>query len=46
MYIVQKLDEVFCRHQLGSFDLWCDLVLDFLIDFFCLNDLSIGDGGY
>jgi hypothetical protein len=30
MYIVQKLDEIFCRHQLGLFDLWCDLVLDFL----------------
>jgi hypothetical protein len=30
MYIVQKLDEIFCRYQLGPFDLWCDLVLEFL----------------
>jgi hypothetical protein len=30
MYIVWKLDEVFCRHQLGAFDLWCDLDLGFL----------------
>jgi hypothetical protein len=34
MYIVQKLDEIFCRHQLGPFDLWCDLVLEFLYWFF------------
>jgi hypothetical protein len=27
---VQKLDEIFCRHQLGPFGLWCDLVLGFL----------------
>jgi hypothetical protein len=32
---VQKLDEIFCRHQLGPFDLWCDLDLGFL---FCLDD--------
>jgi hypothetical protein len=31
MYILQKLDEIFC--QLGPFDLWCDLVLGFLNDF-------------
>jgi hypothetical protein len=31
---VQKLDEIFYRHQLGPFDLWCDLVLEFIIDFF------------
>jgi hypothetical protein len=43
MYIVQHLDEIFCRHQLGPFDLWCDLVLEF-IDF-CLDDLSIGGSG-
>jgi hypothetical protein len=43
MYIVQMLDEIFCRHQLGSFDLWCDLVLEFLYWFFCLDNLSIGD---
>jgi hypothetical protein len=40
---VQKLDEIFYRHQLGPFDLWCDLVLGLLYWFFCLDDLSIGD---
>jgi hypothetical protein len=45
MYILQKLDEIFCIHQLGPFDLWCDLVLGFLLLIFCLNDLSFGDGG-
>jgi hypothetical protein len=34
MCIVQKLDEIFCRHQLVPFDLWCDLVLGFLYWFF------------
>jgi hypothetical protein len=34
MYIVQKLDKIFCRHQLGPFDLWCDLGLGFLYWFF------------
>jgi hypothetical protein len=29
----------------NPFDLWCDLVLQFLYWFFCLDDLSIGDGG-
>jgi hypothetical protein len=43
MYIVLLLDEIFCRHQLGPFDLWCHLVLGFLCWFFCLDDLSIGD---
>jgi hypothetical protein len=33
MYIVQQLDEIFCRYQLGPFDLWCGLVVEF-IDFF------------
>jgi hypothetical protein len=33
MYVVGKLDEIFCRHQLVPFDLWYDLVLEFLIDF-------------
>jgi hypothetical protein len=42
MYIVQMLDEIFCRHQQGSFDLWCDLDLGFLYWYF-LDDLSIGD---
>jgi hypothetical protein len=45
MYIVQKLDEIFCRHLRGPYDLWYDLVLNFFIDFFCLDDLSIGDQG-
>jgi hypothetical protein len=45
MCIVQKLDEIFCRHQLCPFDLWRDLVLGFLYWFFCLDDLSIGDRG-
>jgi hypothetical protein len=30
MYIVQQLGEIFYRHQLGPFGLWCDLVLEFL----------------
>jgi hypothetical protein len=34
MYIVQTLDEIFCRHQLGQFGLWCALVLEFLYWFF------------
>jgi hypothetical protein len=42
MYIVQKLDEIFCRHHLSPFDLWCDLDLGFLYWFFCLDDLSTG----
>jgi hypothetical protein len=44
---VQKLNEIFCRCQVGPFDLWCDLVssrISLLI--FSLDDLSIGDGGY
>jgi hypothetical protein len=45
IYIVQRLDEMFCRHQLGPFDLWCDLVLEFLYWFFCLDDLSNCDKG-
>jgi hypothetical protein len=46
MYIVKMLDEIFCRYQLGPFDQWCDLFLEFLYRFFCLDDLSIGDRGY
>jgi hypothetical protein len=34
MYILQKLGEIFCRHQLGPFDLYCGLVLEFLYGFF------------
>jgi hypothetical protein len=45
MCIVQKLYEIFCRHQLGPFNLWCDSVLEFLYWFFCLDDLSFGDRG-
>jgi hypothetical protein len=45
MCIVQKLNEIFCTHQLGPFDLWCDLVLEIVYWFFCLDDLSIGDRG-
>jgi hypothetical protein len=45
MYIVQKLDKIFCRYQLGPIDLWYDLVLEFFSSFFFLDDLSIGDMG-
>jgi hypothetical protein len=45
MYILQKLDEIFCRHQLGPFDLWCALVLEFLCWFFAWIYLYIGDRG-
>jgi hypothetical protein len=45
MYILQKLDEIYCGHQLGPFDLWYGLVLEFLYWFFCLHVLSIGDRG-
>jgi hypothetical protein len=31
MYIMRMLDEIFCRHQLGPFYLWCDLVLGFFV---------------
>jgi hypothetical protein len=34
IYIVLKLNEIFCRHQLGLFDVWCDLVIEFLYWFF------------
>jgi hypothetical protein len=37
------LDEIFYRYQLGPFDLWHDLILEFLYWFFCLDDLSVGD---
>jgi hypothetical protein len=45
MYIVQTLDEMFCRHQLGPFGLWYDLVLEFPYWFFYLDDLYIDDRG-
>jgi hypothetical protein len=34
LYILQKWDEIYYRHQLSPFDLWCGLVLEFLCDFF------------
>jgi hypothetical protein len=43
MYVVLLQSEIFCRYQLGPFDLWCHLVLGFLCWFFCLDDWSIGD---
>jgi hypothetical protein len=36
---------MFCRHQLGPFDLLYILDLGFLYRFFCLDDLSIDDSG-
>jgi hypothetical protein len=42
---VQKLDEVFYRHQLGPFDLWCDLVLEFLYSFFVSMTYLLVIGG-
>jgi hypothetical protein len=38
-------EEIFCRHWLGPFNLWCHLVLGFFLLIFCLDDLSIGDRG-
>jgi hypothetical protein len=43
--IVLLLDEIFCRHQLGPFDLWCHLSLGFLCWFFHLDDIYTGDRG-
>jgi hypothetical protein len=34
MYILWRLDEIFYRYELGPFDLWCDLVLEFFYWFF------------
>jgi hypothetical protein len=45
MYIVQKLDDIFCRHQLSPFDLWCDLVLEFLYWFFVWMTYLLVTGG-
>jgi hypothetical protein len=45
MYIVQKLNEIFCRHQLGPFDLWCGLVLEFLYWFFVWMTYLLVMGG-
>jgi hypothetical protein len=38
------LDEIFCRHQLGPFDLWCHLILGFLC-WFLFGWHIIGDRG-
>jgi hypothetical protein len=47
MYIVQKLDEIFCRYQLGPHHhLWCDLVLEFLYWLFVLRTYLLVIGGY
>jgi hypothetical protein len=43
--LCRSWDEIFCRHQLGQLDLWCDLVLGFLYWFFFSDDLYIGDMG-
>jgi hypothetical protein len=51
MYIVLLLNEIFCKHQVGPFDLWCYVVLGFLCwfllpifgFFFLLILLPIGD---
>jgi hypothetical protein len=45
MYTVQKFDEIFYRHQLGPFDLWCDLVLEFLCRFFVWMTYLLVMGG-
>jgi hypothetical protein len=46
MYLTLFLEEIFCRHQIGSFDLWCHLVLGFHCwFFFCWDNMSIGDRG-
>jgi hypothetical protein len=45
MYIAQKLDEIFFRHQLGPFDLWCDFVLEFLCWCFSWMTYLLAMGG-
>jgi hypothetical protein len=45
MYIVWKLDEIFYRHHMGSFDLWCDLILEFLYRFFVWMTYLLVMGG-
>jgi hypothetical protein len=46
MYIVRKLDEIFCRHQLGPFHLWCDLSLELLYWFFVWMTYQLVIAGY
>jgi hypothetical protein len=46
MYFVQKFDEIFCRHQLGPFDPWYDLVLQFLYRLFVWMTYLLVKGGY
>jgi hypothetical protein len=42
---MQKLNEIFCRHQLGPFGLWCDLVVEFLYWFFVWMTYLLVMGG-
>jgi hypothetical protein len=46
MYIVPMLDEIVSRHQLGPFDLWCDLVLEFLYWVFVWMTYQLVKGWY
>jgi hypothetical protein len=43
MIIVLLQDGILCRHLSGPLVLWCHSRISLLI--FCLDDLSIGDGG-
>jgi hypothetical protein len=44
MYIVQKLNEIFCRHARSIWSMvWFSFRISLLV--FCLDDLSIGDRG-
>jgi hypothetical protein len=45
VWIVWIFGWIFCRHQLGPFDLWCDLVSRISLLSLCLDDLSIGNRG-
>jgi hypothetical protein len=45
IYIVLLLDEIFCRHLLGPFGLWCHLVLGFLCWFFVWMNYLLVIGG-
>jgi hypothetical protein len=44
MYIVEKLDELFCRHWLGPL-IYGMIRSRISLLIFCLDDLSIGDRG-
>jgi hypothetical protein len=43
MYIVLLQGGIFCSCLSGTFGLWCHSILEYFIDFFCLDYLSIGD---